>query len=120
MPSTLAPLSPTEAAYIASNAYFSLEGWDKRYHDSKNEAHKVTASTASKKVMNKEIVGSGSNSLSHTKIKGSINKPLEAKTGSRLTNTRSGFGYMLSFERAGKKHLVIATRGTRPEMEKLI
>jgi triacylglycerol lipase len=41
---------------------------------------------------------------------------MEGKTGLRLANTRSGFGYMLTFERAGKKHLVIASRDTRPEM----
>lgn len=38
-------------------------------------------------------------------------------TGSNLLGrTKSGFGYFLQFERSGKKHLVIAVRGTRPEM----
>ncbi len=115
-------LSPKEAAFIAANAYFTLSGWEKRYQfnmsGAEGKAPKVTRGQASRSVVSRNVVGSGPRSVAQAGIcNSSLGGTLSGSTGSNLIGrVKTGFGYMLQFERDGKKHLVIATRGTRPEI----
>ena len=115
-------LSPREAAFIATNAYFTLSGWEENYKFKKKHgpdakgAPKPTAGMASKAVINRQVVGSGDTSVAKAGISGGkISKSFEGTAGSNLGRVKSGFGYILQFERSGKSHLVFAIRGTRPE-----
>ena len=116
-------LSPEEAAQIAANVYFTLEGWEATYqfklmygNDAKG-APKPVAGMANSKIINKNVVGSGPQSLKKIGLtNGKIVNSFTGSTGSNFSRTKSGFGYVLQFERENKKHIVIATRGTRPEM----
>lgn len=115
-------LSPKEAAFIAANAYFTLAGWEKRYQfnmsGAKGKAPKVSRGQASNSVVSRNVVGKGPLSVAKTGISGgSVTKTIGGSTGSNLLGrVKTGFGYMLQFERGGKQHLAIATRGTRPEI----
>lgn len=117
-------LSPEEAAYIAANVYFTLDGWDAHYKfkekfgsDAKG-APSPKPGLASSKVVKQNVTGSGPTSVTKAGLdNGKLVNSFSATTGSNLLGrTKSGFGYLLQFERAGRKHLVIAVRGTRPEM----
>jgi len=117
-------LSPVEAAYIAANVYFTLEGWEATYRFKKMNgsdakgAPKPKAGIETQAIINRNVVGSGPLSVNKAGINnaGNVNA-FVGSTGLNLTGrTRSGFGYFLQFVRDNKKHLVIATRGTRPEM----
>lgn len=117
-------LKPEEAALIAANVYFTLRGWEDRYKfnqikgaDPKN-APKPVPALANKNVIQRNVVGAGPQSLANTEINnGKLVNSFTGSSGSNLIGrTSSGFGYLLKFERDGKRHLVIATRGTRPEM----
>lgn len=117
-------LLPEEAAYIAANAYFVLEGWEATYQFQLQNGPKAKGAPAPRpgleqdKIIRKNVTGSGNMSLANTGIENpQMVKAFEGSSGLNLTGrTRSGFGYILHFERGNKKHLVIATRGTRPEM----
>lgn len=115
-------LNPKEAAFIAANAYFTLAGWEKRYRFNMNSnagvAPQVSRGQASNSVVNRNVVGTGPRSVAKAGIGGgSVAKTIGGSTGSNLLGrVKTGFGYMLQFERGGKKHLVIAIRGTRPEL----
>jgi len=117
-------LSPSEAAYIAANVYFTLDGMEANYlfkkahGDKAKGAPKPRPGMASSAVVHKNVVGSGDRSVAKTGInKGVLVNSFTATTGSNLVGrTKSGFGYMLQFERSGRNHLVIATRGTSPDM----
>ncbi|MCW8877364.1 MAG: lipase family protein [Kangiellaceae bacterium] len=117
-------LKPEEAACIAANVYFTLKGWDARYKfnqitgaDPKNAPVPVPA-LANKNVIQRNVVGSGPQSLAQAGLNnGKLISSFTGSTGSNLVGrTESGYGYLLKFERDGKRHLVFATRGTRPEM----
>ena len=114
MPSTTT-LTPTEAAHIATNSYFTLKDWltgspIAGVESLKNIQNRVlgSASVGSAKHVNSSLK---STPMANSKIE-SVHK---AATGIVLKQD-SGFGYTLSFEGKGTKHVVIATRGTRPEM----
>lgn len=120
-------LSPKEAAYIAANVYFTLEGWEATYQY--NEAHagdkaalknapKPVAGLASNSVVKRNVTGQGSLSLNKVGIENAeLASTFQGSSGSNLLGrTKSGFGYILQFERGGAKHAVVAIRGTRPEM----
>ena len=117
-------LSPEEAAYIAANVYFTLEGWEAHYlfkaqfGSQAKGAPKPRPGLAANDVVQKNVTGPGPISISKTGIKdGSLVKSFSGSSGSNLLGrTKSGYGYLLQFERGGKRHLVIAVRGTRPEM----
>jgi hypothetical protein len=117
-------LTPKEAAYIAANAYFTLQGWDATYKfnqvagaNPKNAPSPIPG-LASNKVVRNQVTGSGPQSLRNTGLNnGKVVNSFSGSSGSNmLGRTNSGFGYILKFQRSGKNHLVFATRGTRPEM----
>jgi triacylglycerol lipase len=119
-------LSPIEAAYIAANVYFTLEGWEATYKFRLINGNKAKAEPkprpglASQDIIKNNVTGAGSLSVNKAGIHNSqFISSLQGSTGTNLPGigrTKSGFGYLLQFERGGKHHLVIATRGTRPEM----
>ena len=115
------PLTPKEAAFIAANAYFTLDGWEKRYafimSKSTGKAPTVNRGMASNSVIQRNVVGAGPRSVAQAGMQGaSVSKSLEGSTGSNFGRVTTGFGYVLQFDRDGKKHVVVATRGTRPEI----
>ncbi len=121
MSSTLA-LSPTEAALIANNAYFTLKGWEDtykfqlKYGDSAKGAPKPVAAMESFNVVEKNVVGAGPVSLAKTGLKNAtVYETFPGRTGV-YGRANTGFGYVLQFTRSFKKHLVVAVRGTRPEI----
>lgn len=109
-------LTPREAACIANNSYFTLEGWIK-----------ATPSIGVEQwpVVKDAVLGSGAStqtyngapantSLRQTGLKdANLQRVFTATTGA---GTRTGFGYVLRFTQGGRKHVVIATRGTRAEI----
>lgn len=114
MPTSDGVLSPNEAARIATNAYFTLKDWI-------NETPVAAVESAGNihnRVLGAGNAGSGAHantSLAGSRLAGgSLHSVHSAKTG---FGTESGFGYTLSFDNSGQKHLVVATRGTRPEMK---
>jgi triacylglycerol lipase len=108
-------LTPTEAAHIATNSYFTLKDWLK---DSPVAGVESSANIRNR-VLGNASVGSANHINSSLKSTAMANSKIEsvhkATTGIALKQD-SGFGYTLSFEGHGVKHVVIATRGTRPEM----
>ena len=107
-------LTPQEASYIATNAYFSLKDWI-------NNA--PVAGVESRANVQNRVLGPGNagsaqssvnTSLKSTGLSGAnLGSVFSAVTG---MGTRSGFGYLLHFTKGGTRHAVIATRGTRPEL----
>ena len=106
-------LTPREAAHIATNCYFTLKDWI----NNEPTAGVESRSNIHNRVLGAANVGSGDHpntSLARTGLKSSsLGKVHSADTG---FGTNSGFGYTLTYEGQGKKHVVIATRGTRPEL----
>ncbi len=111
-------LSANEAAKIATNAYFSLNNW---INHTPNKGRAENMSTLNNRVLGKNPMQSSHESKSHgntslydNKLKNAkLKNTHQARTG---MNTESGFGYTLTFNRNGQKHVVIAVRGTRPEL----
>ena len=109
-------LSPQEASYIAHNSYFTLKDWI---------SGQPTVGMESRANVRKMVTGDGMGAVAQT---GGANTSLRDTplTGAKLdrvfagsTNgTSTGFGYVLSFSRAGRRHVVVATRGTRAEHSK--
>jgi hypothetical protein len=106
-------LTPKEAAHIATNSYFTLKDWI----NNEPTAGVETRANIHNRVLGNASAGAGDHAntslkntgLSHSKL-GNVHS---ATTGFA---TSSGFGYTLTYEGDGKKHVIIATRGTRPEM----
>lgn len=108
-------LTPREAAYIATNAYFSLKNWI-------NSA--PVAGVESRAKIHNRVLGAGnagSNqpagganpSLKSTDLRSSsLASVHSAQTG---LGTVSGFGYTLSYRDGSRSHAIIAMRGTRAE-----
>ena len=115
-------LQPREAAFIATNAYFTLKDW---MNFSKEQNVKPVAATEERGNIEDRVLGTGTagtHQQRHNTSLKRLDKPLAstalgnvhtAKTG---FNAESGFGYTLTFKAQEKKHVVVAVRGTRPEM----
>lgn len=112
MPSGLT-LTPKEAAHIAANAYFTLKDWIRE----KPVAGTESRANVENRVLGTATVGApshGNTSLAGTGLaSATLGHVHTAETG---FGTTSGFGYTLSFTGGGRKHVIFATRGTRPEM----
>lgn len=108
-------LTPTEASYIATNAYFTLKDWI---------SGQPTAGVETRANVHNRVLGAGTagtvtpgqanTSLQHTALGGGdLGKIFSGTTGA---GTQSGFGYLLQFKQGTRRHVVVATRGTRPEL----
>lgn len=108
-------LTPTEASYIATNAYFTLKDWI----TGQPTAGIETRANVQNRVLgpgNAGVVkpGQANSSLQDTALGGSdLGKIFSGSTG---FGTSSGFGYLLQFKQGKRRHVVVATRGTRPEL----
>ncbi len=110
-------LSPQEATCIAHNAYFTLKDW--------MTGHAVIGMETRANVR-KMVTGDGlgaaaragtsaNTSLANTSLKGAR---LDRVFAGETAGVQTGFGYVLSFARNGRRQVVIATRGTRFEHSK--
>lgn len=113
--SEITSLSPIEAAYIAHNSYFTLKDWI----SDKPSAGMETRATVKRMVLGNGVTSKtntgGMNintSLASTGLKSGELRRVFAGTTASVT---TGFGYLLTFNRGGLKHVVVATRGTRIE-----
>jgi hypothetical protein len=104
-------LTPGEAGKIALNSYFALKDWI----NTKPVAGIETRGNVENRVLGAASVGTDKvNSSVGKNLPGaSLQQVFQATTG---FNTRSGFGYVLQYQQGGKRHAIIAVRGTRPEM----
>jgi triacylglycerol lipase len=108
-------LTPTEASYIATNAYFTLKDWI----TGQPAAGMETRANVQNRVLGPGTAGinapgQANPSLQGTPLAGAdLGKIFSATTGA---GTRSGFGYLLQFKQGTRRHVVVATRGTRPEL----
>jgi triacylglycerol lipase len=116
-------LSPTVASRIATNAYFTLGRWI----DFKKGNGVVPAGVESDANIHNRVLGDGKTGKNQPEGKqinptlqgtgfGSDGKLGSIHTGMTGYNTTSGFGYTLTFSKNRRKHVVLALRGTRPEM----
>lgn len=107
-------LTPMEATYIATNAYFTLKDW---MHGT------PVAGVEARANVHNRVLGPGdagkpdprqpNPSLAGTALGGAqLGKIFSGSTGF----TSSGFGYVLKLKQGDRRHAVIATRGTRPEL----
>lgn len=108
-------LYPLEASYIATNAYFALKDWINL---------KPVAGVESRANLLDRVLGLGTAGIVDPK------QPNPTLRGTALANaklgniysattgfgTESGFGYLLNFREGSRRHTIIATRGTRPEL----
>ena len=109
-------LTPQEASYIAHNAYFTLKDWI---------SGQPTIGMETRANVRKMVTGDGlgaaaqagcaNTSLKTTELGGA---KLDRVFAGSTAGVTTGFGYVLSFNRAGSKQVVIATRGTRAEHSK--
>ena len=105
-------LTPLEASYIATNAYFSLKDWIKGA---------PLADIETRANVHNRVLGSGNagSAAQNTSLKGSslggadLQRVFSGTTG---MGTSSGFGYLLKCKKGDRRHAIIATRGTRPEL----
>ncbi len=107
-------LTPKEASYIATNAYFTLKDWV----NAKPVAGSESRATVQNRVLGAGDIGKITPNTANPTLKGT--GLADAQLGSLYTaqtgfGTTSGFGYTMGFNN-GRKHLIIATRGTRPEL----
>jgi triacylglycerol lipase len=110
-------LTPQEASHIATNAYFALENWINK---------KPVAGVEARAAVHNRVLGAGdqgtnqpaggaanptlrSTALASSKL-GTIHN---ARTGFGVS---SGFGYTLTYRAQGRTHVIVAMRGTRPEL----
>ena len=115
-------LSPQVASHIATNAYFSLGNW----FDYKDKTSKPLGGVEQRAIIKNRVTGAGEKGENQPKI-GDANPTLagtslaNAKLGNIHTgksgfNVTSGFGYTLTYRANRRTHVVLAMRGTRPEM----
>ncbi len=102
-------LTPYEAALAANNVYYTLSGWAAHQADKSKPPSRGIEKLAEIK---KQVTGEGKHSLKKANVKGQIQKTFEGDT----IGARTGFGYVLTFDKLGRKHAVVALRGTRPEI----
>jgi hypothetical protein len=110
-------LTPREASHIATNAYFALENWINSKPvagiESRANLHNRVLG-AGNKGTNQPMYGAANPTLRNTDLSSSrLGSIHTAKTG---INTSSGFGYTLTYRSQGLTHVIIALRGTRPEL----
>lgn len=109
-------LSPQEVSYIAHNAYFTLKDWI---------SGQPAIGMETRSNVRKMVIGDGLGTVAQA---GGANTSLRGTdlAGARLdrvfagstAGVSTGFGYVLSFSRSGRRHVVVATRGTRAEHSK--
>lgn len=109
-------LSPQEASYIAHNAYFTLKDWI---------SGQPTIGMESRANVRKMVTGDGMGAVAqggggNTSLRGTglAGAKLERVFAGSTNGVSTGFGYVLSFNRDGRRHVVVATRGTRAEHSK--
>jgi triacylglycerol lipase len=107
-------LTPMEASYIATNAYFTLKDWIQGtpvagVETRANVHNRVLGPGTAGKV----DPGQPNPSLAGTALGGArLGQIFSGNTGFATT----GFGYVLQLKQGDRRHAVIATRGTRPEL----
>ncbi len=117
-------LSPQIASYIATNAYFTLGNWCDYSPDAQDL--KPLGGVENGSSIHNRVLGPGDAGRNQPKT-GDANPTLastslaSAKLGGVHTaktgfNVNSGFGYTLTYRANRRTHVVIAMRGTRPEM----
>jgi hypothetical protein len=102
-------LGPYEAALAANNVYYTLSGW------ADHRADKTVAPTRGMEqwdTVQNQVTGSGAHSIGKSNVDGDLKSTFMANT----IGARTGFGYVLTFEKNARRHAVIALRGTRPEI----
>ena len=106
-------LTPKEAAHIATNSYFTLKDWI----NNEPSAGVESRSNIQNRVIGSGTAGTGGHANTSLQSTGMASSKLgnihSATTG---FGSSSGFGYTLTYQAEGKKHVIIASRGTRPEM----
>lgn len=115
MPTEDGTLKPEEAGKIAANCYFTLQDWI----NEKPVAGVETCFNIHNRVLGQGNVGTNikdvNPSLQSTGLKtANLGRIHSAQTG---IHTTSGFGYTLTYQSPVKRHIIIATRGTRPELK---
>src|SRR6218665_1141053 len=109
-------LSPQEASYIAHNAYFTLKDWISGQPSIGMETRANVKKMVTGDGLGASSMGGGANtSLASTALAGA---KLDRVFAGSTAGVSTGFGYVLSFNRSGRRHVVIATRGTRAEHSK--
>jgi triacylglycerol lipase len=109
-------LTPQEASYIAHNAYFTLKDWISGQPTIGMETRANVRKMVTGDGLGAAAQGGGANtSLKPTELGGAH---LDRVFAGSTAGVTTGFGYVLSFNRAGSKQVVIATRGTRAEHSK--
>ncbi len=116
-------LSPQVASHIATNAYFTLGRWI----DFKKGSGVTPAGIESADNIRNRVLEKGDRGKNQPEGK-QVNPTLQGTdlgsnaqlgnihTGKTGYDTTSGFGYTLTFSKNRRKHVVVALRGTRPEM----
>lgn len=108
-------LTPMEASYIATNAYFTLKDWI----NNKPVAGKESRANVHNRVLGAGTAGVVDPGKTNPTLRGT---PLASAglgplfTGNTGFGTTSGFGYLLDYRQGARRHVVIAARGTRPEL----
>ncbi|MBI3347096.1 MAG: lipase family protein [Burkholderiales bacterium] len=108
-------LTPTEASYIATNAYFTLKDWI----TGQPTAGVETRANVQNRVLGPGTAGASNPGQANPSLQGTalsggdLGKIFSGTTGA---GTQSGFGYLLQFKQGTRRHIVVATRGTRPEL----
>lgn len=103
-------LTPYQAAIAANNVYYTLSGWTAN----RNSGGAVAPTRGMEQwdVVNNQVTGGGNYSLTQGGINSTLNRTFEGQT----IGAKTGFGYVTSFRQNGQNHVVVATRGTRPEI----
>jgi triacylglycerol lipase len=108
-------LTPQEAAYIATNCYFTLKDWIK----AAPVAGVETRANVHNRVLGAGTAGVVKEGATNVSLKGTelgSGKLRSVVAGTSGMGTCSGFGYLLDVKKGDRRHAIIATRGTRPEM----
>jgi hypothetical protein len=115
-------LTPMGASYIATNAYFTLK--DCMRYDPSNPGSKPQAAAATRSNGQNRVFGPGNagrhdprniNPTLHNTGLASANLS-RVFSGNTGLSTCSGFCYLLQYKQDTRRHVVIAPRGTRPEL----
>ena len=108
-------LTPMQASYIATNAYFTLKDW---INATPTRGQESTANVHNR-VLGPGTVGKPDPKNPNPTLQGTglgqadLSKVFSGQTG---LSTTSGFGYLLNLQQGQRRQVVIATRGTRPEL----
>jgi triacylglycerol lipase len=110
-------LTPQEASHIATNAYFTLENWINKQPvagvERRGAVHNRVLGSG-KVGTNQPAAGAANPTLRSTGLaNGKLGGIHTASTG---FGTSSGFGYTLTYREQARTHVIVAMRGTRPEL----